>query len=154
MHTIQMSAALLLALGIAVPVLANPPDPPFAPPQPGAAETAWLAFGDNLVEGLAHGNEGVKLSALQMIIRYGDRLDVRAAEFDVVRLYRSHPNKKVRRLALVAIGHLGSDWALGFLRMSDLFETDSVLQATLRAVVADCDVRKTALAAETALAVK
>lgn len=99
------------------------------------AETDWVAFSENLVVGLGGDNEGLKLSALQMIVRYGDHLDVRAAEFDVIRLFQDHPDQRVRRLAAVACGRLKSNWAMGFLRMAEPFERDARVRATIRSLV-------------------
>lgn len=135
-HSIPTLTVVLL---LATPALA---DPPLDPPAPDASAAEWATFSENLVHALATGNDGVKAAVLQHIICYSGRLDVDDAQFDVVRIYRSHPNIRMRRLALVAIGHLGSNWAIGFLRMSDAFEPDPVLRATLRAVVHEFEARK------------
>lgn len=111
----------------------------FPTPRASWAAADWDTFSQNLVAGLQDGNEGVKLSALQMIIRYGDHLDVRAAEFEVVRLFRGHEDRQVRRLAAVACSRLKSDWAMGFLRMSEAFEKDDRVQATIHSLVTERD---------------
>src|SRR5690606_2832133 len=107
---------LLLALAFAVPSATASPWPT---PEPTWTETDWKAFSVNLVRALATDNDGLRASALQLIVRYGDRLDVRDATFDVVRIYRSHPNERMRRLAAVSCTHLKSEWAVSFLRMSE-----------------------------------
>ena len=125
-------AVLLVGLGGA-PALAGPDGWPT--PQPTSSETDWSAFSENLVVGLAGDNEGLKLSALQLIVEHGDRLDVRAAEFDVVRLFQNRHDQRVRRLAAVACSRLKSDWAMGFLRMAEPFERDARVRTTLRSIV-------------------
>ncbi len=124
--------ALMLACA-ALPARAD--SPVFPAPQPSWTAADWNAFSQNLVAALAGDNEGVKLSALQMIVRHGERLDVRAAQFDVVRLVRGHPDRRVRRLAAVACGCLKSRWAIGFLRQSEPFEKDDQVRATMRSLV-------------------
>lgn len=125
-------AALLVVLG-GTPALAGPDGWPT--PRPTWSEADWSAFSENLVAGLASDNEGLKLSALQLIVEHGERLDVRAAEFDVIRLFQDHHDQRVRRLAAVACSHLKSGWAMGFLRMSEPFERDARVRATLRSIV-------------------
>lgn len=125
-------AVLLVGLG-GTPVLAGPDGWPT--PQPTWSEADWSAFSRNLVAGLAGDNEGLKLSALQLIVEHGDRLDVRAAEFDVIRLFQDHRDQRVRRLAAVACSRLKSGWAMGFLRMSEPFERDAHVRETLRSIV-------------------
>lgn len=118
------------------PVFASSPAPL---PTPEATWKAadWDAFSQNLVAALAGENEGLKLSALQMIVRHGEHLDVRDAEFEVVRLFRDHPDRQVRRLAAVACSELKSGWAMGFLRMSEDFEKDDRVRATIHSLVSE-----------------
>ena len=107
---------------------------PLPTPQPTWQAADWQAFSQNLVVALASENEGVKLSALQLIVHHGERLDVRAAQFDVAELFRSHPDQRVRRLAAVACSRLRSEWAMGFLRLSEPFERDAQVRATIRSL--------------------
>lgn len=129
-RTLLPFAALAL---LAVPVRAD--THPWPTPDAAWTEADWAAFSENLVVGLATDNEGLKLSALQMIVRYGDRLDVQAAAFDVIRMFQDHQDQRVRRLAVVACGQLKSNWAMGFLRMSESFERDARVRATIQSIV-------------------
>ncbi len=130
---------LALAVVLAAPSVANTPELPT--PQPTWAEADWTTFSDNLVHALAGDHDGLKTSALQLIVRHGDRLDVRGAQFDVVRLFRSHHDERVRRLAAVACTKLNSEWAVGFLRQSESFEKSEAVRGTIRALLAERDAR-------------
>lgn len=134
--------ALLLALVVAAPSVAA--DTNWPTPETTWTKADWKAFSVNLVHGIANGNEGVRASALQMIIQYGDNLDVQDATFDVVRIYRSHPDERMRRLAAVACTHLKNEWAMSFLRMSEPFEKSDTVLHTVRALLAEHDARKQA----------
>ena len=97
----------------------------------------WDAFSDNLVSALKSEHDGLKAAAMQMIIRYKNQVDVGAGVHDVMAVYRTHENIKMRRMALVALGQMESEWAIGFLERADRFEKSPMLQQTLRAVVAE-----------------
>ena len=130
----------LVTVAFAAPLQADPPV--FPTPEPTWTEADWQAFSENLVVGLASDNDGLRASALQMIIRYGDRLDVGEAAFDVARIYRDHKNEGMRHLAAVSCVHLKSDWAVSYLRMSEPFEKSERVQHTIRALLAEVDARK------------
>lgn len=102
----------------------------------------WKLFSKNLVKAIQSDTEGLKLAALQMVIRYGEQVDVDAAVFDVVRLYRNHSDTHVRQLAIVTLGAMKHGWAMDFLTRSARFEKDPVLQKTIRAVVASYQAEK------------
>lgn len=97
----------------------------------------WEAFSENLVRSLQSEYDGVKSAALGMIIRYGNQLDVDEAVFDVVGIYRTHENEKMKRMALVALGNMENEWAIEFMERAQRFEDSPVLQQTMKAVVAD-----------------
>ena len=91
-------------------------------------EVNWEAFSKNLVMALKTDNEGLQLSAMGMIIRYGDRLDVDDAVFDIVRIFRLHKNSRVRVLAMVALHKTQNDWAMYYLTRNMQFETDECVK--------------------------
>ncbi len=72
-----------------------------------------------------------------MVIRFGEKVDVSDAVFDVVNIYRTHEDENMRRMALVTLGKMDSDWAIGFLQRAEQFETSDVLKQTMRAVIKD-----------------
>ncbi len=108
----------------------------------------WKAFSTNLVHALKMDNDGVKVAAMQYIIRYGDKLDVDAAVFDVMGIYRNHNDDNVRRMAVVALGQMQSDGAIGFLRLSVEYEKSETVRHTIQAVVSEHDAAKTGLTAK------
>ena len=97
----------------------------------------WNAFSKNLVSALKSEHDGLKAAAMQMIIRYKNQVEVKDGVHDVMTIYRTHDDESMRRMALVALGHMESEWAIGFLERADRFEKSPVLKQTLRAVVAE-----------------
>lgn len=100
-------------------------------------EERWDAFSDRLVEALASDNTSLQQSALRLVIQYGDKLDVRDGVFDVVRMYRDGSDKQLRRMAVVALVHMDSEWAIDFLKRSAAFEKNETLRRTIVAAVAE-----------------
>ena len=128
---------LLLAFVIAVaPARADPPD--ITPPAADADAATWVAFSDNLVKALqTTDNLGLQCSALQHVAAYGDRVDVDAAKFDIVRLYRDHSDSRVRMAALAGLAQMSDGWVADFLLRSARFEKDEHLaRLTLHAAQA------------------
>lgn len=97
----------------------------------------WDLFSDNLVRALKSDYESIRLSAMQLVIRYGDQVDVDPAVFEVVRLYRDHKNTDVRRMAVVALGKMENRWAMDFLARSEGYEKNPEVRQTIQAVLAD-----------------
>ena len=107
----------------------------------------WKVFSKNLIQALRMDNDGVKTAAMQYIIRYNTQLDVDEAAIDVARLYRNHKDDNVRRMAVVALSNMQSDWAIGYLRLSKNYEKSEPVRQTIQAVIAE---RGTAQAGPTA----
>jgi len=91
-------------------------------------EQDWSAFGKNLSKALTDKNEGVQLSALQQIIRFHDRLDMKDAAINILHIYRSNADLQTRRLALTALSKTNSGLALGYLKRAYEFEKSPVLK--------------------------
>lgn len=92
-----------------------------------AQNVNWEAFSKNLVKAVHSDNEGLRRSAMCMIIRYADYLTVKDARFEIVRIFRSHKNSKVRQLAMVTLYHMKDDWAMYFLKRNIKFEKDETI---------------------------
>ena len=99
------------------------------------SKAAWSAFSKNLVNALKSDHDGLREAAMRFVIQYGDRVEVQAAVFDVMRIYRNHDDQKLRRMAVVTLGHMNSDWAISFLRLSAAYESSDALRHTIRSVV-------------------
>ena len=102
-----------------------------------AEEVDWQAFSKNLVVAIQSSNEGLRESALRQVIRYEGKLDVNAAIFDIVGIYRNHNDLHVRQLALVALYKTQNPWAMDFLRRHLQFETNKCVHKMTLNVVAD-----------------
>lgn len=98
-------------------------------------EADWTAFSKNLVRALATSNEGLQISAMSMVVRYGENLDVNDAVFDVVKIFRNQKNTKIRQLALVTLHKMENDWAMDFLKRNLKFEKDEVILNQSRCVI-------------------
>jgi hypothetical protein len=91
-------------------------------------KTNWQAFGDNLINAVSSDNQGLKISAMQHMITYQKYLDVRDATFDLIRIYRLHPDERMRQLAAVTLESVGSSWGKDFLRRNLRFEKNEVIK--------------------------
>ncbi len=111
-------------------------------------DATWKAFSTNLVHALTIDNDGVKVAAMQYVIRYSDQLDVGAAVFDVMRIYRNHNDDNMRRMAVVALGRMQSDGAIGFLRLFMEYEKSESVLHTIQAVVSEYEAAKIDLTAK------
>ena len=100
----------------------------FSGEQAEADQVNWNAFSKNLVKAIASENEGLQRSAMRMIIHHADKVNVDQAVFDLVRIYRSNKNEKVRQLAVVALHKIQNKWAMDFLKRDLKFEDSPVLQ--------------------------
>jgi len=105
----------------------------------GDVDTKWDKASRNMVEGLKYGNDGLKQSILQNIIRFGDSLDVNEAIFEIMRIYRNHENEGMRQLALIALHKTNNDWAMAFLERAVKFEKSPKLRKSICAILRECN---------------
>ncbi len=97
-----------------------------------ASETVdWNDYSKKLVTSLKSDNEGVKLSAMQQVITYSDKVNVDAAIHEIVKVYRTHEDVKVRQLALTTIHKTQNSWAMDFLKRNLAHESSPVLKAQI-----------------------
>ena len=76
------------------------------------ASDEWNTFSDNLVQALQCDSDGLKASAMQMIIKHADNVWVHDAAYEVYQIFRNHENEKMRQLALVALYKMQNAWFL------------------------------------------
>jgi hypothetical protein len=96
-----------------------------------ASDVEWAKFSKNIVKALKSDSPGLQKSAMQMVIKYGDKLDVGDAVFDVMRVFRNEKNRGERRLALAALVNMNNEWAMDFLKRQGEFEKDPVIKNQL-----------------------
>jgi hypothetical protein len=101
------------------------------------SRTEWDAFGGRLEAALATDHLALNHAALRLVIAYGDKFDLKEeAVFDVMRIYRDDDSERARRMAVVALAEMNSDWALKFLERSSRFEKSKIVKQTILAVLA------------------
>ena len=98
----------------------------------------WKAYGQQLRDALTVDHEGLRHSALRLIIAYADQLELgNPAVVDLMRVYRDDDSEQARRMAVVALGELDSPLAVAYLERSREFEKSDAVKRTITAVVND-----------------
>jgi len=99
-------------------------------------EAQWKRFSTNLVKALRSDHAGVQQTAMRYVIQYSEMVNVSEAVFDVMKIYRNDADNNRRRMAVVTLGNMNSDWAIAFLERSEPFEKSEIVAQTIRAVIA------------------
>ena len=105
----------------------------------GENDNKWNKASKNMVAGLKDGNDGLKQSIMQNVIRFSDSLDVDEAVFDIMSIYRDHEDEGMRQLALIALYKMKNSWALSFLERAIKFEKSDRLRKSICAILYDCN---------------
>jgi len=101
------------------------------------SQVEWDSYGNRLEAALATDHLALNRAALRLIIAYGDNFNFsQEAVFDVMRIYRNDDSERARRMAVVALAEMNSDWALKFLERSSRFEKSETVKQTIVAVLA------------------
>jgi hypothetical protein len=95
----------------------------------------WDKFSKSLVKSLKSDNEGVRLSAMQLVIKYGDKVNVADARYEVMDTFMNSKNQKVRQLALVTLYKINNVFDMGLLELQMPFEEDTVILNQIAAVL-------------------
>ena len=103
----------------------------------------WHNFSKNLEGAVKSENMGLQVSAMQMVIKYSDKVTINNSVTNLVRVYRSDPNERFRQLALVTIHAIQNDWALGIVERDLGFERSPKIKKLMTAVI-DNDSREVA----------
>ena len=91
-----------------------------------------------LSDALESAHYGFQTSALRLMIEYGEQVEFsHRTVIEVVRLYRDHSDDRVRRMAVVALGAVGDEWGLDFLKRSLPYESVAPVRHTVAAVLAE-----------------
>lgn len=104
---------------------------------PNLSRVQWNDFADRLEEALDTDHRGLNHAALRLVIAYGDHFKLdEDAVFDVMRIYRNDYSERARRMAVVALAEMNSNWAIRFLERSSRFEKSKTVKQTILAVLA------------------
>ena len=99
-------------------------------------DAKWITFSKNLAANLASDNNGVKQSAMQLIIKYSDKLKLDdQAIFELIEIYSREKDVRYRQMALVTLHSFKDKWAMEFIKQSYNFEYDPILKHTIAAMV-------------------
>jgi hypothetical protein len=99
------------------------------------ASDEWNTFGDNLIQALRSDNDGLKASAMQMIIKHQGKLWVHEAAYDIYVIFREHENVKMRQMALVTLYKMQNDWFLASLEDELDRETSPAIRHQILAIM-------------------
>jgi hypothetical protein len=80
------------------------------------------------VKAIKSDNEGLKVSALRLVIKHGDKVNVEEATLGIVELYRRSDNEQFRQLALAVINATQNEWALNIVARDYQFETNPTIK--------------------------
>jgi HEAT repeat protein len=84
----------------------------------------WEKYSKNLVKALQSDNPGLKHSAILRVIQSAESLKVSEARYELMHIFRSDQNPKVRQLALIALHKINDKWAMRFLSDNLKYEKD------------------------------
>ena len=106
--------------------------------EPNLTPIEWQSFSERLTEALSSGHTGLQHDALRLIIAYNESLTFDSgAILDVMRLYRNGEKDATRRMAVVALASMKSDFAMSYLERAVRFEKSHPVRHTMLAVLAD-----------------
>ena len=100
-------------------------------------KTNWQAYSANLVKAVKKGSPGLKQSAMQRIIQYGDNLDVSEAAYEIGRTFGYNQNPTVRRLAMIALHKINTDKSMFYLQQYLPLETNESVKKQANSILYD-----------------
>ena len=86
----------------------------------------WKLFSAGIKMALKGANPGVQQSAILLVIKHGDKLDIEDAVPDLIRCYRTAGDELSKKLALLAIFQVDKDTAFELLYEQLSNQTDDV----------------------------
>ncbi len=107
----------------------------------GYQELDWVNLSKSIIEKMAAEDFETQRLAMCNIILYnhlsGDHLDVDETVFDLLNIYNTNENPKVRQLAVVTLHSIGNKWAMKNLCESLQYEQDENLKRFMAYCVYD-----------------
>jgi hypothetical protein len=88
----------------------------------------WNAFSANLIVAVKSNHSGLQQSAMQRIIQYADSLNVTDAVYDIALIFRFDKNTQMRRLAMVTLSKINTDYSLNYLCRFLKYENNPSIQ--------------------------
>jgi hypothetical protein len=92
----------------------------------------WQAFSTNLIEAIKSSNDGLKMSAMQQVIRSSDSLDVALARYVVMDVFMNNKDQKVRQLALATLIKIDNPLDVGLLELHYKWEENEKIQGMIK----------------------
>ena len=129
------ASALLVSTTVAATPIDGEEDLALPAPVAQMTEAQWSAFSDNLVRALNSENEGMQHAAMRYSIQYAKDVDVGDATISMMAIYRTHDDENVRRMAVVALASLKSDFVVNYLRLHQTHEKSVPVKRTIKAVL-------------------
>ena len=102
----------------------------------------WNAFSTNLIVALKSNHRGLQESAMQRIIRYADSLDVAGGVYEIAMIFRFDDNPQMRRLAMVTLSKINTDYSLSYLCQYLKFESNPSIRLQCCKIIRDYYVAK------------
>jgi len=104
----------------------------------------WVGLSHNLTEKITADDPQIQRLAMREIILYNylsnNTLDIDETVFDLINIYETNEDPKVRQLAVVALHSIGNDWSMNYLCENIKFEKDEKLKKFMAYCL--CDFRK------------
>lgn len=100
-------------------------------------EAEWRDFSDAVAYQLTFGLRAMQERAMQAIILYGDQLDVEYAACDLAKIFHSHDDPALRRMAAVTLGRMQSDVGVRLLGVLVPYESEAIVRKTAEDVIAE-----------------
>ena len=95
----------------------------------------WDAFSLNLVQALKSNSEGLQLSAMQLVVKHGDKVWVNDAAYEIYQVFRYHKNNRIRQLALVTLYKMDNAWFKDVLKEDVKTETSPIIKHQMIAII-------------------
>ena len=101
------------------------------------SKTDWQAYSANLVKAVKKGSPGLKQSAMQRVIQYGDKLDVSEASYEIGRIFGYNDEAAVRRLAMITLHKINTDKSMYYLQKYLPLETNESVKKQANSILYD-----------------
>ena len=102
----------------------------------------WDAFSNNLIVALKSNHPGLQESAMQRIIRYSDSLEITDAVYDIALIFRFDNNPQMRRMAMVTLSKINTDYSLSYLCQYLKYEDNPSIRKQCCCIIRDYYVSK------------